>query len=52
VDLDYLYQRHQISWLMVENATDATVRQVHREFGHRYAARIAARLRQPDGSAA
>ena len=53
MDLDYLYQRHQISLLMAENASDQMVRQVHREFGQRYAARIADEmLRQHEGSAA
>ena len=52
MDLNYLYQRHQISLFMAENASDATVRQIHREFGQRYAARIAdAKLRQREVSA-
>ena len=51
MDLNHLYQRHQISLFMAENASDATVRQLHREFGQRYAARIAdAKLRQREPS--
>ena len=41
MDLNYLYQRHQISLFMAENASSETVRRIHREFGQRYAARIA-----------
>ena len=26
MDLNYLCQRHQVSWLMVENATDASAK--------------------------
>ena len=52
MDLNDLYRRHQISLFMAENAPDETVRQVHREFGQRYAARIAnAKLRQPGAGA-
>ena len=42
MDLNYLYQRHQISLFMAENGSSQEVRQVHREFGKRYAERIAA----------
>lgn len=49
MDLNYLYQRHQVSLFMAENGSSETVRQVHREFGQRYAARIAdAKLRQAE----
>ena len=41
MDLNYLYQRDQISLFMAENAGSEQVREVHREFGLRYAARIA-----------
>ena len=41
MDLNYLYQRHQISVFMAENGASEEVRQIHREFGKRYAARIA-----------
>lgn len=41
MDLNYLYQRHQISLLMAENASSEEVRLIHREFGKRYAERIA-----------
>jgi hypothetical protein len=51
LDLNYLYQRHLVSLFMAENATSETVRQIHREFGQRYAARIAdAKLRQLQAS--
>lgn len=53
MDLNYLYQRHQVSLFMAESASSETVRQIHREFGDRYAARIAdAKLRQLRESAA
>jgi hypothetical protein len=53
MDLNYLYQRHQVSLFMAENASDESVRRIHREFGQRYAARIAdAKLRQRDATAA
>ena len=53
MDLNYLYQRHQISLFLAENASSETVRRIHREFGQRYAKRIAdAKLRQLGGSAA
>ena len=41
MDLNYLYQRHQISLFMAENGSSQEVRQIHREFGKRYAKRIA-----------
>jgi len=41
VDLNDLYQRHQISLFMAENGSTDEVRRIHREFGERYAARIA-----------
>ena len=41
MDLNYLYQRHQISLFLGENGSSEEVRQIHREFGRRYAARIA-----------
>ena len=53
VDLNYLYQRHQISLFMAENADSEQVRDVHREFGKRYASCIAqAKLMQLGASAA
>jgi hypothetical protein len=53
LDLNYLHKRHRASLFMAENASDETVRQIHREFGQRYAARIAdAMLRQREVSAA
>jgi len=53
VDLNYLYQRHQISLFMAENAGSEQARDVHREFGKRYASRIAqAKLMQLGASAA
>jgi hypothetical protein len=41
MDLNYLYQRHQISLFMAENGSTDQVRRVHGEFVHLYAARIA-----------
>ena len=41
MDLNYLYQRHQISLFMAENGSSEEVRLIHREFGKRYAERIA-----------
>lgn len=41
MDLNYLYQRHQVSLFMADNADSEQVREVHREFGKRYASRIA-----------
>lgn len=53
MDLNYRYQRHQVSLFMADDVSSETVRQIHREFGQRYAARIAdAKLRQVRGSAA
>lgn len=41
MDLNYIYQRHQISLFMADNAQSLDVRRVHREFAERYAVRIA-----------
>ena len=41
MDLNYLYQRHQISLYMSENAANEPARLVHRELAAGYAARIA-----------
>ena len=41
MDLNYLYTRHQISLFMAENADSEQARKAHREFGRRYASRIA-----------
>jgi len=41
MDLNYLYQRHQISLVLAENADSEQAREAHREFGKRYASRIA-----------
>jgi len=53
MDLNYLYQRHQISLVMAERADSALARRIHREFADRYGDRIAeARLaRIPLGAA-
>jgi len=40
MDLNYLYQRHQISTFMAENGSSDQVRRIHGEFAERYAARI------------
>ena len=41
MDLNYLYQRHQISLFMAENGSTDQVRRVHGKFADLYAARIA-----------
>jgi len=41
VDLNYLYQRHQISLFMAEHGSSDEVRRVHCEFVELYAAQIA-----------
>lgn len=41
MDLNYLYQRHQVSLFMADNAASAQARQIHRELADRYASRIA-----------
>lgn len=53
MDLNYLYQRHQVSLFMADTAGTEEVRRIHREFGERYAARIAeAKLAQLNSAAA
>ena len=49
MDLNYLYQRHQISLYMAENARCGEARQAHREFAKSYATQIAdaKRSREP-----
>ena len=41
MDLNYLYQRHQVSLFMAENAGCDEARQTHRAFAESYAAQIA-----------
>ncbi len=41
MDLNYLYQRHQVSLFMAEHGSSAHVRQIHGRFAEGYAARIA-----------
>jgi hypothetical protein len=41
VDLTYLYKRREASLFMTEHAQSLDVRQIHREFAARYAARMA-----------
>lgn len=41
MDLNYLYQRRQISLFMADNAATEAARRVHLEFAQGYAARIA-----------
>ena len=41
MDLNYLYQRHQISLVMAERAGSAAARRIHRELADRYGHRIA-----------
>jgi tartrate dehydratase alpha subunit/fumarate hydratase class I-like protein len=40
MDLNYLYQRHQVSLFMAENAACEQARRAHRELAEGYAARI------------
>jgi hypothetical protein len=49
LDLNYLYERHQISLYMAENAPGGEARQAHREFAKSYATQIAdaKRSREP-----
>lgn len=42
MDLNYLYQRHQVSRFMAENADSEAARRVHREFASAYGSRIEA----------
>lgn len=42
MDLNYLYQRHQVSLFMSDNAVSEEARHVHRELASRYAVQIAA----------
>ena len=41
MDLNYLYQRHQVSLFMAENGCSDRVRRIHGRFADLYAARIA-----------
>jgi hypothetical protein len=41
VDLNYLYQRHQVSLFRSENAGCEQARRIHRELADRYADNIA-----------
>ena len=41
MDLNYLYERHQVSLFMAEHAASEEARQVHRGLADAYAARIA-----------
>ena len=40
MDLNYLYQRHQISLFMADNAASEPARRIHRELAAGYASRI------------
>jgi len=42
VDLNYLYQRHQVSLFLADNAVSEVTRRIHREFANAYALRIGA----------
>jgi len=41
MDLNYFYQRHQVSLFLAEHAKTQDVRRIHGEFAERYAHRIA-----------
>ena len=41
MDLNYLYQRHQVALFMAQNAACERARRIHGEFAERYGARIA-----------
>jgi hypothetical protein len=41
MDLNYLYQRHQVSLVMAERAPTSQARRIHRELAELYGARIA-----------
>ena len=46
MDLNYLYQRHQVSRFMAENAVSEAARRIHRDLASAYASRIAAAKNQ------
>jgi len=52
MDLNYLYQRHQVSLFMAANGSSDRARLVHAEFADLYAARIAQARRSRDVSRA
>lgn len=53
MDLNYLYQRQQVSMFMAVNAGSEQARRAHRELADRYSARIAdARIPLPVPDAA
>lgn len=41
MDLNYLYQRHQVSLFMADNAVSEPARRAHRQLADGYAMRIA-----------
>jgi hypothetical protein len=41
MDLNYLYQRHQVSLFLAEAGSSDQVRRIHAEFADLYAVRIA-----------
>ncbi|HEX5259745.1 MAG TPA: hypothetical protein VFW35_13320 [Sphingomicrobium sp.] len=45
MDFNYLYQRHQVSLFMADNAASEPARRTHRALAEGYAARIADALR-------
>ena len=45
MDFNYLYQRHQISLFMADNAASEAARRTHRALAEGYAGRIADALR-------
>lgn len=47
MDLNYLYQRHQVSLFMSENAACGQAREAHKGLALGYAAQIADRVRAP-----
>ena len=42
MDLNYLFQRHQVSLFMADSAASDSARRVHRELAEGYALKIAA----------
>jgi hypothetical protein len=41
MDLNYLYERHQVALVMAERANTPQARRIHREFAEIFGARIA-----------
>jgi hypothetical protein len=47
LDLNYLYQRHQVSTFMADNAVTEAARRAHREMAEHFARRIDVAKNEP-----